>query len=649
MTIVLSSSLYLSAADVPFCKQIASYSMDILLDTQQQVIFGEELVTWTNDSAYETAELWFHLYWNAFMNNKSTFFMESSGNRAAGFGRDDWGYCRVEKIELVQGEGMENIDLKPGMEFRSPDDGNPFDRTVFAVKFPWYIQPGQTVSLRIFFQSKVPRPISRTGVYKDNYFISQWFPKIGVFQDGRWNCHQYHASSEFFADYGTYDVRITVPSHFVIGATGEHRAQTANEDSTTTHTFYQHSVHDFAWTTSPRLLEYKEDYEFAEGKTTEITLLLQPAHKKLKDRYVNAVKNAVKFSSQFYGAYPYSTVTCVDPGYNSRSGGMEYPTFFTGGAYFLTRKGIPRPESVIIHEFGHGYFYGLVGNNEFENPWMDEGFTSFLDSEVYYAAYGEPVFSKQYFGIPITFKDVKIPIESDGISRHRQTYNMDQMQKYSWEFMQGGSYGANSYAKPELMLRTLQRFLGKDLFAAMIKDYSMLWWFRHPQPKDFYTVVSDYAGEDMSWFLDQFIFGSEKLDYALSDISYRRPIPPQGLFDGEYRENKDNQRLELYESEVVIRRLGEVQLPVEVQIVFKNGETLLQNWDGLYRWKKYTFTKTSPIVKAVVDPEYKLVLDINRTNNSLNVKPNRLAPLKGVSAWLLWLQHFLELFTLFGS
>ncbi|MCJ7581225.1 MAG: M1 family metallopeptidase [Candidatus Aminicenantes bacterium] len=550
---------------------------------------------------------------------------------------------------MLRDENFEEIDLKPDLEFRSPDDGNPFDKTVFTVKLPQGIQPGQSITVRISFQSKIPSPISRTGVYKDNYFIAQWFPKLGVFQEGQWNCHQYHSSSEYFADYGTYDVSITIPSKFVIGATGEHRVQIGNEDGTTTHHFYQHSVHDFAWTASPHLLEYKEDYEFSSGKSTEITLLLQPEHKKIKGRYLNAVKNAIKYSSLFYGDYPYTTATCVDPGYNSRSGGMEYPTFFTGGAYFLTRNGIPRPEGVTIHEFGHGYFYGLVGSNEFENPWMDEGFTSFLDTEVYYAAYGEPVFSKSYFGIPVTFKGIKIPIESDGISRHRQTYNMDPLQRYSWEFMEGGSYGANSYSKAELMLRTLKRFMGKDLFAAMIKDYSLRWWFKHPKPNDFYDVVSEYVGEDMSWFLDQFIYGSEKLDYATADISNLRPVQPRGMFDGEYKESGENNGLDTFESAVLIRRLGEVKLPVEVKIFFEDGETVMENWDGLNRWIKFNFNRSSPIIKAVVDPDFKLVLDINRTNNSLKTKPNRLAPLKGVSAWLLWLQHFLEFFTLFGG
>ncbi len=215
--------------------------------------------------------------------------------------------------------------------------------------------------------------------------------------------------------------------------------------------------------------------------------------------------------------------------------------------------------------------------------------------------------------------------------------------------MEGGSYGANSYSKGELMLRTLKRFMGKDLFAQMIKDYSMRWWFKHPKPEDFYDVVSGYVGEDMSWFLDQFVYGSEKLDYAISDISNSNPVPPEGMFEGEYRESRDRKEFDIFESTVLIRRLGEVKLPVEVKIVFKDGETVMENWDGLNRWIKFNFNRPSPVVKAVVDPNYKLVLDINRTNNSLKTKPNRLAPLKGVSAWLLWLQHFLEFFTLFGG
>ena len=652
LVFILSLLLCSLNAEQVFCKQIANYTMDLTLDTEKNIINCKEVLSWLNDTEYPTDELWFHLYWNAFQNNMSTFMKESASGRkrALRFKRKDWGYCRVDSIKIVKNSYFEDYDLTALMEFRHPDDDNTLDQTVFSVRLPKPIQPGETVLLEIDFHSKIPTPISRTGVFKDYYFIAQWFPKIGVFQDGTWNCHQFHSPGEFFADYGTYDVRITVPSTFVVGATGELREKIDNNDGTTSHRFYQHSVHDFAWTASPRFLEYKEKFTFSHGKMTEITLLLQPEHKNIKDRYMNAVKNAIKYCSLFYGDYPYTTVTCVDPAYNSRSGGMEYPTFFTGGAYFLTRKGIPRPEGVTIHEFGHNYFYGLIGSNEFENPWMDEGFNSFLDTEVYYAAYGEPLYFKYYFGIPVTFKEVKIPIESDGKSRYRKTYDMDILQRFSWEFMNGESYSANSYSKTSLMLRTLKRFLGEDVFSELIKTYSQRWWFKHPRPQDFYDVVSEFAGQDMSWFLDQFIYGSGKLDYAIGDIAITEQKKPRGWFDGNYKKiDKKRPKNKTYKSEVLVRRLGEVKIPVDILVTFENGKKIIEKWDGRYRWKKFKYTGPVKVESAVVDPEFKLVIDINRTNNSLTLKSNLQALLKWTSNWQVWLQHAMELFTIFGG
>jgi hypothetical protein len=651
LVLVLVFSVF--ASDEPFCEQIANYTMDVKLNTENKTITATALLYWTNVTDFSTDELWFHLYWNGFQNNMSDFLQEGSERWVQIYrsnAKDDWGYLRINSIKLIEEEGSGEYDLTHTQEFRHPDNDNFYDQTVISVRVPQPVEPGQTILLQIDFSSKVPRPIHRTGVYRDSYFIAQWFPKIGVFEDGQWNCHQFHASSNFYADYGTYDIKITVPSHFIIGATGEHREQTKNQDGTTTHRFFQHSVHDFAWTTSPHYLEFKEDYMFSPGKTVEITLLLQPYHRNQKDRYMNAVKHSIRLCSQWYGDYPYTTVTCVDPAYNNRCGGMEYPTLFTGGTYFLTRDHIPRPEGITIHEFGHGYFYGLVGTNEFEDAWLDEGFTSFLDSEVYYAAYDAPVYSKMYFGIPVTFKQVTIPIESSGISRHRRTSDMDVMQNFTWNFMTGNSYGANSYAKAELMLRSLKRFMGEALFAEMIKEYSIRYWFRHPKPRDFYTVVNEYSGQDMSWFLNQFVYGSVKLDYAIGEIKNQRKQIPKGWIDEKYTEHRSQKGEEpIYQTEVLVRRLGEVQVPVDVLVVFEDGSEIKEHWDGQYRWKRFVYEGPLKVDRAIVDPDFDLVIDICRTNNSKTVKPNRSAPWKWVSNWMLWLQHAMEIFTIFGG
>ncbi|MCJ7612277.1 MAG: M1 family metallopeptidase [Candidatus Aminicenantes bacterium] len=646
-------ALSLSSRSDTLCPQVANYTMDVRLDTARKVITGREVLMWTNTSPDTLKSLWFHLYWNAFANNATTFMTEGGASRqdpVRHFKKEDWGWIRVDSIKILKDPALEGFDLKPGLTFQHPDDINDMDRTVASVDLPRPMAPGETIVLEIRWEGQVPRPISRTGVINDYYFLGQWFPKIGVYLDGRWNCHQFHGSSEFFADYGTYDVRLTLPASFVVGATGRRLELTRNADGTACHRFTQDSVHDFAWTASPRFLEYHQRFDFAPGRSAEIILLLQPEHRRLKERYLKAVMSALKQASLLLGDYPYETITCVDPAYNSRSGGMEYPTIFTAGAGFLDPEGSGDPEAVTIHEFGHGYFYGLVGSNEFENPWMDEGFATFLESKIYDLAYGPRTYTRTYFGIPVLFRGVTIPIESSGISDVRRTAGRDVMQRYAWHFRDAESYDANSYAKGEIMLRTLERLLGEKAFAAMMRDYSRSNWFGHPRPKDFYETVSRHAGRDMSGLLDQFIYGAGVCDYAVGRIDNRHPQPLRGWLDGKLLENTPLPgSAQAFESEVVVQRLGDIRIPVDVLVKFEGGRTLRETWDGQYLWKRFRYRGRAPIIQAVVDPDFKLVADINRTNNSLSREPNGLAPWKWTVHWLGWLQHALEFFVIFGG
>jgi aminopeptidase N len=207
---------------------------------------------------------------------------------------------------------------------------------------------------------------------------------------------------------------------------------------------------------------------------------------------------------------------------------MEYPTLFTGGAYFIAPQKTPRPEDVTIHEFIHNYFYGILGTNEFEDAWMDEGMTSFYDSEAYFSAYGEPWFTKRYFGIPFTFKDIKIPIESEGMIYYIQAPEDDYFQRLSWEFRDAKSYTANVYGKGEVLLRTLQRLLGKARYSEMIKSYAQQWSFGHPKPADFLRVLSDYAPREITGLIGKALSSSDMLDYAIDEIHNRRVPPLEG-------------------------------------------------------------------------------------------------------------------------
>ena len=258
---------------------------------------------------------------------------------------------------------------------------------------------------------------------RDYFLVGQWFPKIGVYEPagvrqraaGGWNCHAFHANTEFYADFGNFDVSMTVPSRFVVGATGKRIGETRAGDRTT-YRYVQNDVHDFAWTADPRFLVTEFTFEPGRDvpkgwsalaakelgmteaeialKPIAVRLLLQKGHERGRERYIASIKNGISYYGLWYGAYPYGTLTVVDPPDDGEgSGGMEYPTFITGGGAnaFLTRwpmSGVLGIEIVTIHEFGHQYWYGMVGSNEFEESWLDEGLNDDSEARSMTLAYG---------------------------------------------------------------------------------------------------------------------------------------------------------------------------------------------------------------------------------------------------------------------
>ncbi|RPH59554.1 MAG: M1 family peptidase, partial [Burkholderiales bacterium] len=176
------------------------------------------------------------------------------------------------------------------------------------------VAPGETIEIEMAWTSRVPRTFARTGRIGDYYFIAQWFPKIGVLEDAGWNCHQFHAATEFFADFGVYDVSLTVPAGWVVGATGVLASPPAQATSsaTTTHRFRADDVHDFAWTSSPDFLERTERFEEPGLGAVEMRLLLQPEHADQADRHFSATRAALKYYGSWFGAYPYRQITVVD-------------------------------------------------------------------------------------------------------------------------------------------------------------------------------------------------------------------------------------------------------------------------------------------------------------------------------------------------
>src|SRR5882762_1551646 len=330
-------------ADKPLSERVVAYQIDARFDPAKHTVDATEVLTYHNLTGQPQDTFPFHLYLNAF-NPTSTFMKEGHRDRSTFLHwKDKYKSSAEVKSLAVEGIG----DLTSQIKFISPDDGNPDDRTVFQVKLPRAIAPNESVQFKIAFHDQFGQVVARTG-YDHNFMMgAQWFPKVGVWWQGAWNCHQYHATTEFFADFGVYDVKLTVPQYEVIGASGVEVSNVNNPNNTKTVTYHGDDIHDFAWTVSPRY-KVKDDGVFqGQMGPVKLQILMQPAHWSQVERHEKILKETLDHFERWYGPYPYKTLTLVDPEPDSAAGGMEYPTFITGGTSWFAPKGLHlEPEEV---------------------------------------------------------------------------------------------------------------------------------------------------------------------------------------------------------------------------------------------------------------------------------------------------------------
>jgi Peptidase family M1 domain len=616
-----------SSADAqPLSPRNANYTIAAKLDAAARTITGSEVIAWRNVTTRPASDLQFHLYWNAWKHDRTTFMRERALGRSGPSETtraEDRSRIDITSIKLT---APSRADLTSSMHVIAPDDGNPDDETVMTVPLASPIPPGGAATIELSWTAHVPRPVARTGVVGNYFFIVQWFPKLGVFQNQGWNCHQFHSATEFFSDYGVYDVSLTVPQGWIVGATGVERERRDNDDRTTTHRYYQEDVHDFAWTTSPDYIERKARFEHATLPPVDMRLLLQPEHRAQAERHFDATRTTLKYYGEWFGAYPYGHITIIDPAYQSDAGGMEYPTLFTAGTRWLAPARVTTPEAVTVHEAGHQFWYGIVGNNEFEDAWMDEGLNTFSTARAIAQVYDPNHLALRYFGgfVPWAFRDLVVRRETDGnqLSGYRHDAKSDAQSTPTYQYFPATA-GSISYNKTALWLNTMERWLGWPVLQRIMSTFLARWKFRHPRPQDFFDVTSEVAGKDTGWFFDQVYRSSNVFDYGIQELQSTR--------------DRDQ-----YRTSVVVRRFGEAYFPIDVLVTFKNGEQVTEHWDGRDRWKLYTYERPSQALTAQVDPNRILLLDINLTNNSRTLAPQgRRAATKWSAKWMIWLQDCL--------
>ncbi len=646
-----------AAADEPLSPRNANYRLEVTLDPEAKTLAGRGTLTWRNLQEQPTDELWFHLYWNAWRNDRSTWFQENRLSPRRGRlpkpREGDWGYTEVDAMTF-DGTAL-------ATRFAAPDDGNPDDRTVMVATLPRAVEPGETIAVDFAWRSKIPRTFARTGFRGDYFFIAHWFPKLGVYEAEGWNCHQFHAPTEFYSDYGVYDVTITVPDRFVVGATGRETGREENGDGTVSHRYQEEDVHAFTWTTSPDYRVREDRFEVAGLPPVDLRLLYQPEHEHQVERHLDATRAALEHYGKWYGPYPYGHVTVVDPAYGSGARGMEYPTIFTCGTRLKKPYGGGSPEGVTIHEAGHQFWYGIVGNNEFEDAWIDEGLNTFSTARTYEAAYGERRFVERYLDPPGTRFDGFLPILFDDLRLSRAVYGnrlnryagdrahtADPQSEHTFRYFPPTA-GRLSYDKTSMWLATLERHLGWDTLQRILATFFERWKFRHPKPEDFFRVADEVSGQDLSWFFDQVHRQTLDFDYAVDSVA-SFPVDVKGFVDGGggLTYTAGSEETETWRTEVVVRRHGGGVFPLPVLLVFEDGSELSIPWQGEERWKLFVAERPAKLRHAVVDPERVLLLDQDYTNNSRVRQPDADAALvKWGSRWMTWLQDLLITFTFF--
>lgn len=567
----------------PLSDRIVEYHMNVELDAAQKSLRGNQTLTWRNPGAKPVSELYFHLYPNAFASKKSTFVRESGGQLRGDKMKDNsFGNMQITSMKLLTGE-----DLLPRLEYVQPDDGNKDDKTLVKLPLPKIILPGEKITLKTDFSVQLPATFARMGYTQDFIMAGQWFPKLAVYEpvgtrgrpDEGWNAHQYHGNSEFYADFGIYEVTVKVPSKYTVAATGFPIKPPFDDGQSKTYTFYADDVHDFAWAASPNFVYVEEPYATPNLPGVKIKLYLDPLHEDLKARYLTAAKKALARYSQWYGSYPYSTLSIVvPPKGGGGAGGMEYPTLVTSWSAEEADPDLEL-ERVLVHEIGHQYWYGMVASNEFEEAWLDEGLTSYSEDKIMETEYGSRP---------------NLAVESSYIT------SPEALKQNAWNYHGHDGYAENVYTRAKLVLKSIERQIGPEQMDRVMKSYFTRFKFKHPTTADFQRVLEDTTKADWSDFFRQYVFGGMMTDFTI---------------DGIYVKKQELNGVPSYESTVVVSKRGGSYGYVPIHFHFADGTGMDRVWEGKADQTEFKLTHTAPVDWAVIDPQHTNVLETKHINS----------------------------------
>ncbi|MCB0769444.1 MAG: M1 family metallopeptidase, partial [Flavobacteriales bacterium] len=538
-----------------YWQQDVHYLIKGRMNDATNVLEGELVLTYHNNSPDTLHHVFFHLYQEAFVAGSHLDELEG-GLRKTRNGEIQYAGTRISSL------------TEDGIELRTEQDN-----TVLKAWLNTPLAPGERANFRVDFATHWTTDVYRrmklfNAWGAKHYDGVHWYPRIAVYDaHGGWDTQQ-HLGNEFYGDFGTFDVELDFPHHYVMDATGwlqnedevlapdlKQKLAIANfkdkpwgeapsviipPDTTRRKVwrFHAENVHDFAFTADP-------NYRIGEAEWNGIkcVALVQEPH---ASGWQNAAEYTAKIIACFsrdFGMYAYPKMIVADA-----RDGMEYPMLT------LDSGNDPNYRGLFAHEVGHNWFFGMLGNNETYRAFMDEGFTQFLTAWGLEAIDGDTMVTEP----PRTRYQAKYtlperPRESNvyyGYQRDAVRDQLPPINVHSDEFgYHDGKYG-HVYYKTATMLYNLQYVLGDSLFLKAMQHYVAQWRICHPYPEDMRRSFIDFTGTDLNWFFDQWIETDKRIDYAVRKVK------------GKHRDSGQTIRLE---------RIGDMQMPIDLQVLARDG------------------------------------------------------------------------------
>ena len=597
---------YSPLAAQDYWQQEVDYKINVALNDSLHTLDADIEIVYTNNSPDELSFIYFHLWPNAYKTETTALCeqMLMQGNTDL--------YMATEE----ERGNISEIDFK-GDNKTLKWEFDPENIDIAKVFLNKPLKSGDKITITTPFKVKIPSSdFSRLGHSKQSYQITQWYPKPAVYDAKGWHQMPYLNTGEFYSEYGTYDVAITLPKNYILGATGDMvngekenqwldsiSEQTkliesfddddldfpASSKETKTLVFHQEKVHDFAWFADKRYHVLREEIELENGHKVLMQAMFTNQEADIWMQSLKYLEQATRFYSDFVGNYPYNHVTAVQ-GALSAGAGMEYPNItiigISGDKYIL--------EETIMHEVGHNWFYGLLGFNEREHPWMDEGINSFVQN-MYMAKYhSDLAISELYFG---SNTDIMRLNEIDEMyinyisNRVIASYNLDQACGLHSAKYTEANYGVSVYQKTSMVMDYLQLYLGKEEFSRIFKGFYEQWKYKHPQPDDFVAYFEKESGKDLSWFIDGLINSKDRVDYKISSVD------TQG------------------DSTIVtIKNKGKIYAPVYINAVDDGGVSITKKWVDGFDGKKQIALPKGEYHNIKINSGYSF-MDYNPGNN----------------------------------